>query len=126
MIVSRQTPWVPRESEARRNADELCRKSQLRATPVSTEGVPDSATADLGEGQPLGPAERSLFEARFGRDFSQVRVHADAEAAELADEASARAFTTGPHIVFGANERKPAPRRSALMAHERPRGTAGG
>jgi hypothetical protein len=29
-------------------------------------------------GQPLDPATRTFFEPRFGHDFSQVRVHADA------------------------------------------------
>ncbi len=52
-------------------------------------------------GQPLDPASRNFFEPRFGRDFSNVRVHADARAAESAQAVSARAYTVGNHIVFG-------------------------
>jgi hypothetical protein len=33
-------------------------------------------------GQPLDPATRTFFEPRFGHDFSQVRVHTNARAAE--------------------------------------------
>lgn len=35
-------------------------------------------------GQPLDPATRTFFESRFGYDFSEVRVHTDAKAAESA------------------------------------------
>src|SRR5437868_7786542 len=33
-------------------------------------------------GQPLESGTRAFMEPRFGRDFSQVRVHTDAQAAE--------------------------------------------
>ncbi len=31
-------------------------------------------------GQPLEPGTRTFMESRFGQDFSQIRVHADAQA----------------------------------------------
>ena len=34
-----------------------------------------------GSGQPLSKSERAYFEPRFGIDFSQVRLHSDAQAA---------------------------------------------
>jgi outer membrane protein OmpA-like peptidoglycan-associated protein len=40
----------------------------------------------------------------FGRDFSQVRVHTDAPAAESALRVGARAYTVGQDIVFGAGQ----------------------
>ena len=43
----------------------------------------DAALA--GSGQPLERSSRELMEARFRRDFSQVRVHADDSAAASAE-----------------------------------------
>src|SRR6266851_1249641 len=51
-------------------------------------------------GQPLDAATRDYFEPRFGHDFSRVRVHSDAEAAESAREVNARAYTIRNNIVF--------------------------
>jgi hypothetical protein len=70
-------------------------------------------------GRPLDRATRSLMESRFKADFAAVRVHTGTEAARAAAALSAAAFTTGPHIVFGAGPRTPdaAPGR-ALLSHE--------
>src|SRR5262249_2485509 len=51
-------------------------------------------------GQPLDPATRALMEPPFGRDFSQVRVHTDAKAAESARAVNALAYTVGLDVVF--------------------------
>jgi len=70
-------------------------------------------------GRPFDAASRAFFESRFGHDFSEVRVHADDEAAEAARMLDAHAFTLGTHIVFG--EHQYAPGRSEgrhLLAHE--------
>ena len=63
-------------------------------------------------GQPLSLSARTAFEPLFARDFSHVRVHADARAAESARAVDAAAYTVGSHIVFGT------PPRNALLAHE--------
>jgi len=72
-----------------------------------------------GGGQPLPLSLRAFFEPRFGVDFSDVRVHTDARATELASSVNARAFTVGRDIVFG--DREYAPENSSgkrLIAHE--------
>jgi hypothetical protein len=59
------------------------------------------------------------MEPRFGYDFSGVRVHSDARAAESAREVNALAYTVGPHITFGTGQY--VPHTSAgqrLLAHE--------
>ena len=59
------------------------------------------------------------MEPRFGHDFSQVRVHSDAQAAESARELNALAYTIGPNIVLGRDS--PAPDTLGgrqLLAHE--------
>ena len=70
-------------------------------------------------GQPLASATRSQMEARFGHDFKHVRVHADARAAESAQALTARAYTAGSDIVFGAGQYAPHTERGTrLLAHE--------
>src|SRR5262249_47980297 len=72
-----------------------------------------------GHAQPMDTETRALMEARFGHDFSQVRVHTDRPAAESVDEVGAIAYTVGRDIVFGSGRYSPnsnAGRR--LLAHE--------
>lgn len=86
----------------------------------SPEPVPASVHRALaGPGRPLDPPLRSDMEARFGRDFSQVRVHSDAQAADSAADVGARAYTAGPHVVFGMGRFAPATGEGrSLLAHE--------
>ena len=70
-------------------------------------------------GQPLSEPLRAFLEPRFHRSFADVRVHAGPEAAGLARDANARAFTVGKHIVFGAGEYRPEVEQGRrLIAHE--------
>jgi hypothetical protein len=75
--------------------------------------VPDGPSA------PLPEPERHWMEARYGHDFSAVRVHTDAAAAEAAGKVNAQAFTSVRDIYFA--EGMYAPSSSAgrhLLAHE--------
>src|SRR5712692_6602 len=70
-------------------------------------------------GQPIDGSTRAFMEQRFGHDFSAVRIHSDAKAAESARAVDAKAYTVGRDVVFGAGEYAPtteAGRR--LVAHE--------
>src|SRR5215213_1007869 len=70
-------------------------------------------------GQALDGATRAFFEPRFGHDFSRVRVHADAEAAESARAVNALAYTVGGDVVFGAARYAPRSTEGrSLLAHE--------
>jgi outer membrane protein OmpA-like peptidoglycan-associated protein len=63
------------------------------------------------------PLQRGLVEPRY--DFSQVRVHDDARAAESARAVNALAYTVGKDMVFG--EGQYAPEKTVgkkLLAHE--------
>jgi len=67
----------------------------------------------------LTESTRNYFEARFGYDFSGVRVNSDSRAAESARSINARAFTLGSNIVFGAGQYKPgSDSGNRLIAHE--------
>lgn len=70
-------------------------------------------------GQPLDTATRAFFEPRFATDFSNVRIHTNASAAESAQAVQARAYTHGQSIVFNAGEFSPGTSAGKhLLAHE--------
>jgi hypothetical protein len=86
----------------------------------SSGSIPPIVHEVLGSsGEPLDKQTRTFMEPRFGHDFSQVRVHADARAAESARAVNALAYTNGAEIVFGANQYAPATTEGRkLLAHE--------
>jgi hypothetical protein len=70
-------------------------------------------------GQSLDEATRAFMEPRFGHDFSGMRLHTDARAAESARSLHALAYTIGGDVVFGPDEYAPRSRRGRkLLAHE--------
>jgi len=114
--LRRQVSEVPGEEEE----DEI---GQAKASPGArpeVQGATESAIRSLrGGGEPLPPAQREFFESRFGHGFGGVRVHANAQAADVARVVNARAFTLGSDLVFGSGQYAPdteAGRR--LLAHE--------
>jgi hypothetical protein len=69
--------------------------------------------------QPLDVSTRSFMEPRLGHDFSRVRIHTDAKAAESARALNALAYTVGRDVVFGAGQYAPnTPHGQKLLAHE--------
>jgi len=89
------------------------------AGPVAQE-APAIVRQVLGSpGQPLDPGTREFFEPRFGRDFSDVRIHVDSTAGESARDINAFGYTVGRHVVFAEGQYSPdttSGRR--LLAHE--------
>ncbi len=70
-------------------------------------------------GRALDNPVRQSMETRFGRDFSGVRIHTGARAAQSATHLHALAYTTGANIVFGAGQYRPhSPEGQRLLAHE--------
>jgi Domain of unknown function (DUF4157) len=133
---TRETPRVQRKEAGQKKDEEKSKTSSLQRK----EGEEDehmqhkggqrrhevthdfeSALKELRRagGQPLPDFLRAFFEPRFGRSLGDIRVHVGRDAAELAGEANARAFTVGSHIVFGAGEYRPGLEQGQrLIAHE--------
>jgi len=90
------------------------------ASPSSANGVPPIVHDVLSSsGQPLDAGTRAFMESRFVHDFSQVRVHTDARAAESAQAANALAYTVGRDVVFGTGQYAPGTSEGRrLVAHE--------
>lgn len=122
------------EQEADRIANQVMASSgsdAVTATPVKVQrftGTPSGQQAEVpasvervlaSSGQPLETGLREDMEARFGHDFSRVRVHTDAEAANSARAVNALAYTVGLNIVLGEGQYKPETHRGRqLLAHE--------
>jgi hypothetical protein len=109
-------PTHQQPSGERRRA-QTKRSSSERSAPFPAP--PSVHEALRSPSQPLEQTIRAFMEPRFGHDFSGVRVHADAKAAESARAVNAQAYTVGSRVVFGATQYNPhtlAGRR--LLAHE--------
>jgi hypothetical protein len=73
----------------------------------------------IGGGIKLPGEVRSFMEQRFQQNFSDVRVHADSEAASLNQDLNARAFTRGRDLFFNSGEYQPGTNAGdRLIAHE--------
>lgn len=75
--------------------------------------------ARRGQGNALPEDLRKKMEKRIQADFSRVRIHTDAEAAQMSQSVHAQAFTNGMDIYF--NEGKYSPdslEGQHLLAHE--------
>lgn len=98
------------------------------ALPGSTVGAAggtlDEATSAAidqarGAGSPLPASTLRRMEAAFDADFSDVRVHTGGRSAVLNRSVTARAFTTGTDIFFGAGAYAPGtPAGDYVLAHE--------
>ena len=84
-----------------------------RATPVRAPALAPPAPLRANPppaasgGEALPEAVRQDMEASFGADFSQVRIHRDARAAQTSAALNAAAFTVGNQIWFGAGAWQP-------------------
>lgn len=105
---------------------EMCRdkdEPRLQRAAVNSEGVqrvpPIVHEVLRSAGQPLDPETRAFFEPRFGHDFSNVRLHTDAQAGASAHAINALAYTYSRHVVFGPGQFEPLSIRGRhLIAHE--------
>lgn len=119
------------ETEADRDADLALRSSvdpatihgfdagldrgQRRTGPISRQASP---IGGLGDGSPMRPETRSVFEPAFGEDLGGVRLHTGPAGATVAGALNANAFTLGPHIVLGHGYAGTGLSDQRLLAHE--------
>jgi hypothetical protein len=99
--------------------EELQRSDESSGVPTVDAATEHSISSLSGRGDPLPDSVLSFMEPRFNADFSAVRVHTDGHAHELARAVSARAFTVGRNVVFGAGYYAPETDGGRqLLAHE--------
>ena len=99
----------------------LAARTPTLATPGAVRPVVPGVVHEVlrAPGQALDASARAFMEPRFGRDFSQVRIHTDATAAASAAAVNARAYTVGRDIVFAGGAYRPGTAEGrTLLAHE--------
>jgi hypothetical protein len=102
-----------RSKEATQLQRSVANEEPVKAIPTIVPEVLRSA------GQPLEKGTQAFFESHFGYDFSHVRVHSDAKAAESAEMVGAMAYAMGNDVVFGAGQYQPnSAAGQELLAHE--------
>jgi Domain of unknown function (DUF4157) len=116
------------EQEAYRVADQVMQKDRrepLQTKPVRKGDASETTVPPIVQevischGPPLDSTTREWMRSRFGHDFSTVRVHTDARAAESARALGARAYTVGSELVFDAGQYAPGTAEGRrLLAHE--------
>jgi len=82
-------------------------------------GMESQLSSSRGGGNALPPVLRSQMEGSFGFDFSAVRLHTDAPAAQMSSAINARAFTHDNDIYFNEGQFQPQTQSGKhLLAHE--------
>jgi hypothetical protein len=106
-----------KQEDAELQGNQVLRMGTGRPEAVSQPARPGPSSSQLfgSAGRPLDAATRAFFEPRFQRDFSEVRIHADARAHEAAERLDAHAFTVESHIVLGDSAEAHSQR---VLAHE--------
>jgi hypothetical protein len=80
---------------------------------------PIDGVVGSGRGEPLDDGTRQDMESRLGHDFSDVRVHRDAEATRSAQAMNAHAYTVGTDVVFQGDRYSPGTQEGKhTLAHE--------
>ena len=112
-------PLVQRQEEEPEEEEAIQTKNASGKTPQTGSGLETQIRSMGGGGQPLPDSARTFFEPRFGCDFSQVRVHNDRQAAEIARTVNVQAVTIGRNVVFGKEQYSPETTSGKrLLAHE--------
>ncbi|SHM71192.1 protein of unknown function [Cyclobacterium lianum] len=117
------------EIQAKEEEDQIQKKEEEEPVQAKTAGAGGrQKQAELmepllhrrkGAGIPLEGKSRELMEQGFGADFSQVRIHTDAESHRMNQSIHAQAFTYGNDIFFKKDKYKPERREGRhLLAHE--------
>lgn len=111
------TPPIALQRKAVSSTDPLERKLDGEHLQPAVPAVVDQVLGS--PGQPLTDETQARMEQRFDRDFSHVRVHTDAQAADSARLVNAKAYTVGNDVVFGAGRfSEQTAEGQKLLAHE--------
>lgn len=107
---------------ARRETSAPLRRRADGADPLGGTTVDASTAQRLASptgGRALNPEVRGPLESVFRADFSGVNVHTDGNAAQLARDVQATAFTHGNNIFFSSGSYDPGTTQGQhLLAHE--------
>ncbi|MDV6250461.1 DUF4157 domain-containing protein [Vibrio sp. EA2] len=108
---------VSAASQRSRGNSAVASKANDNQAPEANTGIAQRIRALQSGGSSL--ENRDYFESRMGYDFSNTRIHNDANAHDLAKSMGAKAFTYGNHVVFAKGQYVPNSQSGKhLLAHE--------
>jgi hypothetical protein len=117
-VMRMNAPSAP-AAVAARSAAAIHRAALSSAAPPRVAGAMQAKAPVSGSTGNLPSGVRSFMEPRLGADFSGVRVHTDAAAAQRSTSIDAHAYTTGKDIHFAQGRFQPdTPAGKELIAHE--------
>src|SRR5690606_29628293 len=105
--LSMKRDTVQREAEDEELSMKRIQRASFENGGEVGAGIESSIEAARGSGQALDDGIRGKMENAFGADFSNVRVHTDAESDSLNKSIQAKAFTTGSDIFFSKGAYNP-------------------
>ena len=86
---------------------------------VSAQNLPQQLKSKSGKGKTLAKPIKAEMETSFGTDFSDVKIHTDAEAVDMNKSLNAQAFTYGRNVFFNSGKYDPGSTKGKhLLAHE--------
>jgi Domain of unknown function (DUF4157) len=114
------TPVVQRAcAHCEQEKEQTAQRKETSATAGGFTAPPSVSQAISRSGSGLDSNAKTFMESRFNRSFDNVQVHTDSESAASARDISARAYTSGNHIVFGDGQYQPNTEGGRhLLAHE--------
>ncbi|MBL7745890.1 MAG: DUF4157 domain-containing protein [Chitinophagaceae bacterium] len=94
-------------------------RKESSAGAVASDAITNQIHSSKGSGSSMDSHTQSFMQSRFGTDFSHVKIHTGANAAQLNRELSAKAFTVGSDIYFNDGQYNPNSNEGKhLLAHE--------
>ncbi len=99
--------------------ENLQTKGTSSTTTTASTGITRQLKSKSGKGKALPKNTRAEMEVSFGRDFSEVNIHTDQEAAKMNKGLGAQAFTHGKDVYFNSGKYDPnSTKGKHLLAHE--------
>jgi hypothetical protein len=122
-VMQMPAPNVGKSSSSALRRSPLIAQRKARGSGQSPMTAPAAVDARIraaaSGGFVLPPKVRMYLEPRFRADFSGVRIHNDAQSAQLSNAIGARAFAYGRHVFFNQGQYNPESAQGMeLIAHE--------
>jgi Domain of unknown function (DUF4157) len=122
-VMQMPAPNVGKSSSSALRRSPLIAQRKARGSGQSPMTAPAAVDARIraaaSGGFVLPPKVRMYLEPRFRADFSGVRIHNDAQSAQLSTAIGARAFAYGRHVFFNQGQYNPdSAEGMELIAHE--------
>lgn len=110
---------LQRQEMEEEEEETLQTKHESGGVPAVTPSLQSGINRLREGGAYLPKSTRAFMEPRFGHDFTDVKIHTNPQAADLAQKVNARAFTVGHDIFFNQGEFRPnTSSGKQLLAHE--------